>query len=288
MPDPVAVLDIVRRATRLFRATPGRRGSIVHLQDADDVLVLGDLHGHLHVLSRAVGIAALENFAGRHLVVQELIHDTRVAPGIAPDLSHRLVDVVCALKCRYPDRVHLVLGNHELAQSTGHAIGKRGIDLNRMFRGGVKASYGSFAPELLEAYSALFRALPIAVRTANRVQICHTIPNGADLETLDLSALDADQWSDAALTRGGAIYALTWGRDLRPETADRFARLMGADFFITGHHPCDHGHHLANHRMLILDGTEPHPTSCLFNATGPIAVEDLLAGVRPVFDCDGG
>ena len=47
MPDPVKLLSMLRRATDLFRSTPGRRGGVVTLESADDVLVVGDLHGNL-------------------------------------------------------------------------------------------------------------------------------------------------------------------------------------------------------------------------------------------------
>ncbi|MFP5394114.1 MAG: hypothetical protein ACLGI6_21665, partial [Gammaproteobacteria bacterium] len=46
---------------------------------------------------------------------------------------------------------------------------------------------------------------------------------------LDLDVLRAGVWPPESLQRGGAVYALTWGRDTTPETADRFAA-MGLDF----------------------------------------------------------
>ena len=68
------------------------------------------------------------------------------------------------------------------------------------------------------------------------------------------------------MKRGGTIYALTWGRDTTPETADRFAAMVDADWFITGHQPCDEGFRQANHRQIIIDGTNPYPAYCLFPA----------------------
>ena len=61
------------------------------------------------------------------------------------------------------------------------------------------------------------------------------------------------------MKRRGTIYALTWGRDTTPETADRFAAMVDADFFVTGHQPCDEGFRQANHRQIIIDGTTPIP-----------------------------
>jgi hypothetical protein len=75
---------------------------------------------------------------------------------------------------------------------------------------------------------------------------------------------------------------LTWGRDSQPEVADRFAAMMDVDFFITGHQPCDEGFRQANHRQIIIDGTDPFPMYCLFNGREPVTIERLLEGVRPV------
>ena len=284
MPDPKKILATIERATVEFRQTTGRAGSIVRLgADARDVLVVGDLHGHIHVFAEILRVAELANHPGRHLIVQEPTHDPRIDPDEGEvDRSHRLIDLVCALKCQYPDRVHWVLGNHELSELTGRSISKKGFALNNLFRLGVEADYGEHAAAIIDAYNGLFAALPIAVRTANRVHIGHTIPDSQALDDLDPAVMDLDEWPADSMKRGGSIYALTWGRDDSPEAADRFAALVDADLFISGHQPCDSGYRQANHRTLILDGTDPYPTYCLFPASTPIDIEHLLAGVRPV------
>ncbi len=283
MPDPSKILATVRRATELFRTTPGRTGSLVHVEDEDaDVLVIGDLHGHVHIFAQALKLAALDRQTHRHLVFQELVHDPRIDPDSGLDQSHRLVDLVCALKCQYPTRVHLILGNHELSELTGRSIGKKGVHLNVLFRQGVEKSYGTGAEAILNAYRDLFAALPLGVRTCNRVLVCHTLPNGHELDRLDLEIVRSGVWPPESLHRGGTIYALTWGRDTSPETADRFAAMIDADLFVCGHQPCEQGFQQANHRQLILDGTDPNPTGCLFPAAGPITIETLVAGVRPI------
>jgi hypothetical protein len=153
----------------------------------------------------------------------------------------------------------MILGNHELSELTGRSIGKDGEGLNAKFRRGIETAYGATAGEIYDAYKALFAALPLAVRTRNRVYICHTIPDADDLSALDLDLFAADVWPDDAMKRRGTIYALTWGRDTMPETADRFAAMVDADFFVTGHQPCDDGFRQANHRQIIVDGTKPRP-----------------------------
>jgi hypothetical protein len=292
MPDPEKILATVRRATHLFRSTPGRSGGVVSLggegAPAGEVMVVGDLHGNVPAFRRLFEAAALDANPGRHLVLQELIHGPWEYPDGGGDKSHQLVDLVSALKCQYPERVHLLLGNHELSELTGRPIGKHGVPLNALFRHGIGTAYGGRAAEVYAAYKDLFAALPLAVRTRNRVFLCHTVPNGDELDRLDLGVLGLEHWPPESMKRHGAVYSLTWGRDTTPETSDRFAAMVDADWFVTGHQPCDAGFLRANHRQLIIDGTEPYPAYCLFPAEGPVAMESLVEGVRvlrgPGFD----
>ncbi len=282
MPDPDKVLATVRRASALFRETPGRSGGVITLDpdSVTDVMVVGDLHGNIPAFREVLRAAALESHPHRVLVLQELIHGTRMYPDDKGDRSHQLVDLVCALKCQYPGRVHLILGNHELSELTGRAIAKNGVALNALFRQGIETAYPGRGEAIYAAYRDLFAALPLCVRTPNRVFLCHTIPDGLDLDAFDPSVLALDHWPPEVVKRHGSVYAMTWGRDNAAETVDRFARLIDADWFVTGHQPCDTGFYRANHRQLIVDGTDPYPAYCLFPANEPVNVDALLNGVH--------
>jgi hypothetical protein len=279
MPDPKKVLATIDRAAELFRATPGRKGGLVRIEGAEDVMVVGDLHGNIPAFRRFLDMADLPGMPGRHLVLQELVHGTRMYPDDAGDRSHQLVDVVCALKCQFPDRVHLILGNHELSELTDRPIAKGGVALNVLFRMGIATAYGAMGDAIYAAYLRLFAALPLACRTENRVMMVHTLPEARDIDGFDPAIFDADAWPPEWTARRGPVYAITWGRDSDAETVDRFATLVGADLFVTGHQPCDHGFRRANDRQLIVDGTNPLPTCCLFPARGPVSIDGLVAGV---------
>ena len=67
MPDPDKLLKTIRRATELFRATPGRVGGIITLNSAAEVLVVGDLHGNIPAFRKILDVAALAQNPGRHL-----------------------------------------------------------------------------------------------------------------------------------------------------------------------------------------------------------------------------
>ncbi len=283
MPDASKVVTTVRRAASLFRNTPGRKGSVVHLDSAQEVMVVGDLHGNVPAFRQILELAALTKNPGRHLVLQELVHGPRMYPNDGGDKSHQLVDLVSALKVACPDRVHLILGNHELSELTGRPIGKNGVPLNGLFRAGLDTAYGVFADDVMAAYHELFKSLPLVAQTPNRVMLCHTIPEAKELDRIDLAILKADEWAlPFEMKRGGAVYALTWGRDDSTETINRFASLVDVDLFVTGHQPCDQGFRQANHRQIIIDGTDPYPAYCLFPAQTEITIEDLFNGVKLV------
>lgn len=282
MPDAAKVLTLLRLATLQTRRNPARAGGLIRLDAAEEVVVAGDLHGDLATFKRLIDLADLRKHRDRHLVLQELVHGEHRYGEDGGDRSHQLVDVVAALICQYPGRVHLILGNHELSELTGRSIAKNGVKLNALFRRGIEDAYGTAADEVEAAYHQLFRGLPLAARTPNRVFICHTVPDGTMLDRFDVDLLAADDWPPTATARGGTVYAITWGRDTSPETVDRFAELVDADWFVTGHQPCDEGFRRANHRQLIIDGTPPLPCCCLFPTQGPIDLDRLAAGVRPL------
>ena len=213
MPDPQKILATIRKATELMRSTPGRSGSVIALDEADEVMVVGDLHGNLPAFRQALAIAALDQHPRRHLVLQELVHEINKNDDDRPDRSHRLVDLVSALKCQYPERVHLILGNHELSELTGRIIGKDGQALNLRFRQGMELAYGARTQEVYQAYLDLFAALPLAVRTPNRVFVCHTLPDARYLDDLDLALFKADHWPDRGHEAGRY--------DLRPDLGPR-------------------------------------------------------------------
>src|SRR5947209_10465468 len=172
MPDPVRLLSTLRQAVALFRETAGRRGRVVPLASATDVMVVGDLHGHIENFRQALARADLGKNTDRHLVLQEVAHGPFRYPG-GGDKSHQLLDPVAALKCQFPRQVHFLLGNHELSQWTRRRISKNDLDLNQLFHDGVAKGYGAHAPQVYAVYLELFAAIPVALRTPNRIFLSH-------------------------------------------------------------------------------------------------------------------
>jgi len=268
-------LHTLQRAVQAFADTPGRTGRLVRLQDAEDVLVIGDMHGNVDNFRRLLNRAMLAQHPRRHLVVQELIHSPHHYPG-GGDKSHQLVDLICALKCQYPERVHYLIGNHELSQATGRAILKYDEDLNEQFHLGVQMAYGEAGEEVYQLYLQLFAVLPFAVRTQGRVFLCHSVPATGPLERFELSHLEREPTPEDDLRPGGCLYALVWGRDVTADHVETFLHKVDADILVTGHIPCpDRGYDQPSPRHVILDGQGSPAGLCLLPANHPILPEEL-------------
>jgi hypothetical protein len=279
MPDAATMIRIYAKATAAVRAAPGRRGRVVTLPDASDVLVAGDLHGQVGHFRRVYQIAALSDHPRRHLVLQEVIHGGHEYDD-GSDKSHQLLDLVAAALAQFPGRVHFLPGNHEFAQLTGRPIAKSRGDLNQLFRAGVESAYGDRAGDVYAAMLELIRSSPLAVRTANRVFVSHSLPQSH--VDWDASCLHAEEIADEALTPSGAVYRLVWNRDCSKAAADRFLQLVDADLLITGHIPCEQGYAIPNDRQVVLDAQSAPGGYCLFPADRPLTHAELVACIGTV------
>ena len=280
MPAPARMLTHLRQAIALVRATPGRRGHVVDLENCTEVLVAGDLHGHVGHFQVMLKEADLADNPSRHFVLQELIHGKYRYPR-GGDKSHQLVDLFAALKGQFPKQVHYLPGNHEMAQWTGRPVLKADENLNAIFREGVTEAYGAeFGSKIYDAYLELFQALPVALRTPNRVLICHSLPAGRVMPAFDPSRLLVERYDDADLLAGGTVHSILWGRDTARENAIAFLAKMNADLLVSGHIASEQGYLIPSDQQVIVDCADSPGGYVQFPADRPITHADLIDGVR--------
>jgi Calcineurin-like phosphoesterase len=280
LPAPNRMLTHLRKAIALVRATPGRRGHIVDLQNCSDVIVAGDLHGHVGHFQIMLQSADLAHHPMRHFVLQELIHGKFRHPK-GGDKSHQLVDLFAALKNQFPKQVHYIPGNHEMAQWTKRPVLKADENLNSLFEEGVTEAYGpEFGPQMYTAYLELFQALPVVLRTPNRVLICHSMPSARVLPMFDPKRLEANVHDPADLQPGGAVHSILWGRDATRETAIGFLEKMNADLLVSGHIACEDGFAVPNDKQVVLDCAESPAGFVQFSTDRALTHTELVGCVR--------
>ncbi len=282
MPAPDRMLTVLRQGLTLVRATPGRRGHVVALQECNEILVVGDLHGNVGQFQTLLKIADLAGHPGRHLVLQEIIHGKFRYP-TGGDKSHQLVDLFAALKSHYPKRVHCLPGNHELAQWTGRKVIKADEDLNALFEEGIASAYGvQFAPALYQAYVDLFQSLPMVLRAPNRVLISHSLPSAHVMPLFEPARLERESFEASDLDPGGSVYSLLWGRDTSRKNAADYLTKMNADLLVSGHIASDEGFSVPNDLQVILDCAESPGGYVLFPADRTLTHEELVACIRTI------
>jgi hypothetical protein len=234
--------------------TPARRGNVIVLdpQVADDVMIAGDLHGHRANFNALRKAAELANRPRRHLILQEVCHGGPTYPSNGGCMSHTMLEDVAKLKTEYPDRVHFILGNHELAELTDYPIQKNKQMLNLVFRLGLQHAYGPATDKVREAYFPFLMTCPLGVRLPGGVFVTHSIPEEADLRSFDRSIFHR-QIEPAEYYERSGVFQLVWGRDYRAENARAFAELTDAKVLINGHEPCAEGFSVPNPHQIILD-----------------------------------
>jgi hypothetical protein len=262
------VISTYTQAAGANLGTTARVGNtiVVTPELGDDVLVAGDLHGHRPNFNAILKIAALDDHPRRHLVVQDVCHGGPAYPSNGGCMSHSMLEDVAALKVKYPDRFHFMLGNHELAELTDFPIVKNQKMLNLFFRYGLQEMYGPATEKVRQAYLGFLKSCPLAVRLPGGLFISHSLPECLDQVGFDKGVLDRPlEFSDCR--ERGSVFNMLWGRDYRSENAEIFSRLVGAKVLVHGHDPCAQGYRVPNGVQIIIDCSSK-PAAYLLLPTG--------------------
>lgn len=257
-----------------------REAQVVKLPADREVWMTGDLHDHRSNFRRLLKAADLGNNPQRHLILHELIHGDHYDHQGAED-SWQMLFQAAELKIDYPDQVHFLFANHDLAQIHGEGIMKGGLSVCEAFNDAVTRDFGSRAATVQVAITEFLLSLPLAVRAPNGLFFCHSLPPddqipGFDFTVFEREALTANDYK----RKIGPVYQLIWGRKVTPAGVEQFAQKVGAEIIITGHQPQESGYAVNGTRHLIIASDHNQGVFLRLNTTDKFDMQGILARMK--------
>jgi len=255
------VIDLLKNGAAANKADKSRRGNLICLPGEGTLVAAGDIHGHRRNFQRIVAFADLPSNPNRHVILQEIIHG---GPKDAEEgcLSYQLLFDVVGYKLEFPDRVHIIMGNHDTACVCDCAVLKDGREMNVSMRAALERQYGAKSHDINAALRDFLISQPLAVRCQNRLWFSHSLPADRNAEKFDKAILDRPlEISD--LQKPGPAYLLTWGRNHSQSLVDRMAKLFDVDTLVLGHQAQPDGWSRQGDNLIIIASDHNH--GCLLS-----------------------
>ena len=188
-PSADQVVETLGAAADENRMSPQRIEQVVHLPEEGELWMTGDLHDHRRNFDKLLRAADLGNNPKRHLILHELIHGDHYDASGAEE-SWITLYRAAELKCNFPEQVHFLLANHDLAQIHGKGIMKAGLSVCEAFTKGVKRAFEGQHNVVTVAISELLLSFPLAIRAPNGIFCCHSMPADDQIDAFDFTVFD--------------------------------------------------------------------------------------------------
>lgn len=277
---PQTIIDLLNRGIEANNADRFRCGSLIHLPAEGSLIITGDIHGHRRNFERIVTFADLANNPDRHIVLQEIIHGgPQDSKGGC--LSYKLLFDAVHYKCSLPDRVHIIMGNHDAAFISNSEVMKNGKGMNRSMRSALNREFQEAAPDIEWAMRQFLLSQPLAVRCDNRIWLSHSLPSVRFIDKFDRQIMDR-QLNINDCEKPGSAYLLTWGRKHSQAVLDKMASLFDVDIFILGHQPQQQGWHQAEKNLMIIASDHSHGCLLSIDLAKSYTVDELIDSIVPL------
>lgn len=287
-----AVRDLFMAGAEANRKASCRRGSIDWIEAPGMLIATGDLHDNPLHMARLVTAAKMDGAASRsdapgpqapHITLHEIIHPPRLVNGM--DFSFRALARVAALKAEFPERVHVLLGNHELAQVLGTAIIKDGVRVVDAFNAGLAYAYGDESESVAEAIKTFVMSMPVAMRVeclgpdgrpGGRHLLCsHSLPSPGQMARFDPTILSRDLEERDYEPLKGSAYNMVWGRSHDAELLEDLVERWGINLFIIGHEKADNGVRIVPPNAVILNSDHERGVYLPLDLSDPPRIEEI-------------
>jgi len=277
---PQTIIDLLNKGAEANNADRFRRGNLIYLPFDVQLIATGDIHGHRRNFERIVTFADLANNSNRHIVLQEIIHGgPKDAEGGC--LSYKLLFDVIRYKLSFPDRVHIIMGNHDITFINNSKVMKNGREMNRLMRLALEREFQEAGTDVKLAIKQFLFSQPLAVRCENRIWLSHSLPSDRFVDKFDKQILDRKlKINDCE--KPGSAYLLTWGRNFSQQTLDKMAKLFDVDIFILGHQRQQQGWSRAGENLIIIASDHNHGCLLPIDLAKSYTVEMLIDSIVPL------
>ena len=275
------IISALERGARANRNDPCRQGNLIHISGPGAVIMTGDLHGCTPNFEKLCRFARLDANPDRHLILHELLHYH--GDQTEPDQCHsyQLVAQAAVLKARFPNQVHILLGNHAMAQVTRDEILKNGKPMVRALNTGLYAAFTENAGPIMQALDEYIMSLPIAVRTDNRIWLSHSLPSKRHLTAFDNDIFEKRLLLDD-MRSNPSLHALVWDRAHTDALLEELSEMWNAETFIVGHQPQANGRKHPHPRLIILASDHGHGCYLMFDLNRRYEHDELFDLTRPI------
>jgi predicted phosphodiesterase len=277
---PQTIVDLLNKGIEACNADKFRRGNLIHLPADGSLVITGDIHGHRRNFERIVAFADLANNPNRHIVLQEIIHG---GPEDSQGgcLSYKLLLDAVRYKLDFPDRVHIIMGNHDTACINSSEVMKDGREMNRAMRLAMDRDFEQAGADVGLAIRQFLFSQPLAIRCDNRIWVLHSLPGDRYIDKFDPKILDR-QLKINDVVRPGSAYLLTWGRKHSQQLLDKMAKLFDVDIFILGHQPQEQGWSRVGDNLIIIASNHNHGCLLSIDLAKSYTIEQLIDSIVPL------
>jgi predicted phosphodiesterase len=277
---PRKIIELLNKGMEANHADRFRWGNLISLPSHGTVVVTGDIHGNRRNFERIEAFADLEHNPETHVILQEIIH------GGPEDehggcLSYKLLFEAVAYKVRFPDRVHIIMGNHDTAFINNSNVMKNGKEMNVAMRLAIDREYFEASEGVKLAIKQFLFSQPLAIKCPRKIFIAHSLPADRGADKFDHRILER-QLKINDIVRPGSAYLLTWGRNHSQQLLDKMAKVLDAGIFILGHQKQETGCSQAGNNLIILATDHDHGCILPINLAKSYSVDELLKLIIPV------
>lgn len=277
---PKTIIDLLNSGTEASYADKFRQGNLICLPTEGSLVVTGDIHGNRRNFERIVTFANLADEPGRHIVLQEIIHGGPQDPK-GGCLSYELLLDTIRYKLSFPDRVHIIMGNHDVACVSGSRVMKDGKEMNRAMALALDRQFQQAGTDIELAIKQFLFSQPLAVKCSNRIWLSHSLPSGRYVDKFDPEVLHRQLKADD-LVKPGSVYLLTWGRNISQSLLDKMAKLLDVDIFILGHQTQTQGWSRAGKNLIIITSEHSHGCVLSIDLAKSYTVDKLIDSIVPL------